>query len=110
MMTYKEWEEASKEGEVCLLADSSNPNQPCPQAAAIRYRQKPSGGDIAQFAAARVTSTSKEKPAETPKSKDNNDELPDDPDYIPDFQEGDESDTSDDDELLCDEDIKEVAD
>ena len=44
MMTYKEWEEASKEGEVCLLADSSNPNQPCPQAAAIRYRQKPSGG------------------------------------------------------------------
>ena len=44
MMTYKEWEEASKEGEVCLLADSSNPNQPRPQAAAIRYRQKPSGG------------------------------------------------------------------
>ena len=26
-MTYKEWEEASKEGEVYLLADSSNPNQ-----------------------------------------------------------------------------------
>ena len=44
MMTYKEWEEASKEGEVYLLADSSNPNQPRPQAAAIRYRQKPSGG------------------------------------------------------------------
>ena len=110
MMTYKEWEEASKEGEVCLLADSSNPNQPRPQAAAIRYRQKPSGGDIAQFAAAIVTSTSKEKPAKTPKSKDNDDELPDDPDYIPDFQEGDESDTSDDDELLCDEDVKEEAD
>ena len=110
MMTYKEWEEASKEGEVCLLADSSDPNQPRPQAAAIRYHQKPSGGDIAQFAAARVTSTSKEKPAETPKSKDNNNKLPDDLDYIPDFQEGDESDTSDDDELLCDEDVKEVAD
>ena len=44
MMTYKKWEEASKEGEVCLLADSSNPIQPRPQAAAIRYRQKPSGG------------------------------------------------------------------
>ena len=44
MMTYKEWEEASKEGEVCLLADSSNPIQPRPQAVAIRYRQKPSGG------------------------------------------------------------------
>ena len=44
MMTYKEWEEASKEGEVCLLADSSNPIQPHPQVAAIRYRQKPSGG------------------------------------------------------------------
>ena len=110
MMTHKEWEEASKEGEACLLADSSNPNQPRPQAAATRYRQKPSGGDTAQFAAARATPTSKEKPAETPKSKDNDDELPDDPDYIPDFQEGDESDTSDDDKLLCDEDVKEVAD
>ena len=67
-MTYKEGEEASKEGEVYLLADSSNPNQPLPQAAAIRYRQKPSGGggDIAKFAAAIVTSTSKEKPAEAP--------------------------------------------
>ena len=110
MMTYKEWEEASKEGEVYLLADSSNPNQPRPQAAAIHYRQKPSGGNIAKFAAAIVTSTSEEKPAEAPKSKDNDDELPDDPDYIPDFQEGDESDASDDDELLCDEDVKEEAD
>ena len=108
MMTYKE--EASKKGEVCLLADSSNLIQPCPQAAAIRYRQKPSGGDIAQFAAAIVTSTSQEQPAKTPKSKDNDDELPDDPDYIPDFQKGDESDTSDDDELLCDEDVKEETD
>ena len=110
MMTYKGWEEASKEGEVYLLADSSNLNQPRPQVAAICYRQKPSGGDIAKFAAAIVTLTSEEKPAKAPKSKDNDDKLPDDPDYIPDFQEGEESDAFDDDELLCDEDIKEEAD
>ena len=110
MMTYKEWEQASKEGEVYLLADSSNPNQPHPQVAAIRYHQKPSGGDIAKFTATIVTSTSEEKPAEAPKSKENDDELPDDPDYIPDFQEGEESDNFDDDELLCDEDVKEEAD
>ena len=57
-----------------------------------------------------MTSTSEEKPAEAPKSKDNDDELPDDPDYISDFQEGEESDAFDDDELLCDEDVKEEAD
>ena len=38
LMSYDEWEQASKEGKLFLLADSPNPNQPRPQAAAIRYR------------------------------------------------------------------------
>ena len=38
LMSYEEWEQASKEGKLFLLADSPNPNQPRPQAAAIRYR------------------------------------------------------------------------
>ena len=44
LMSYQEWEAASKEGELYLLADSPNPNQPRPKAEAIRYRTKPSGG------------------------------------------------------------------
>ena len=49
LMTYDEWKEASKEGELFLLADSPNPNQPRPQAAAIRYRDRPAGGISAEF-------------------------------------------------------------
>ena len=37
LMSYDEWEQASKERK--LLADSSNPNQPRPQAAAIQHEQ-----------------------------------------------------------------------
>ena len=60
LMSYQEWEAASKEGDLYLLADSPNPNQPRPQVAAIRYRTKPSGGAVAEFASAIVTSTSVE--------------------------------------------------
>ena len=41
MMSYSDWEQASKEGELFLLADSPNPDQPRPQVAAIRYRYAP---------------------------------------------------------------------
>ena len=49
LLSYEDWEEASKEGELYLLADSPNPNQPRPKAAAIRYRYKPAGGISAEF-------------------------------------------------------------
>ena len=49
LLSYEEWEQASKEGELYLLADSPNPNQPRPKAAAIRYRNKPAGGISAEF-------------------------------------------------------------
>ena len=62
LKSYQEWEAASKEGDLYLLADSPNPNQPRPQAAAIRYRTKPSGGTVAEFASATVTSTSADPP------------------------------------------------
>ena len=51
LMSYEEWERASKEGKLFLLADSPNPNQPRPQAAAIRYR----------FTAAESTTEDKEE-------------------------------------------------
>ena len=51
MMSYEEWEWASKEGKLYLLADSPNPNQPRPQAATIRYR----------YAAAESTTEDKEE-------------------------------------------------
>ena len=97
-MTYQEFEKASKEGDIALLAQGQNHFQPRPRAAMIRYRTKPSGGSIADFATGIVSSSSKEKPTETPKNVD--DELIDDPDYVPDSQE----DKFDDEELLCDED------
>ena len=62
LMSYQEWEAASAEGDLYLLADIPNPNQPRPQAAAIRYRTKPSGGAVAEFASAIVTSTSADVP------------------------------------------------
>ena len=52
LLSYKDWEQASKEskeGELYLLADSPNPNQPRPKAAAIRYRNRPAGGISAEF-------------------------------------------------------------
>ena len=51
LMSYEEWEQASKEGKLFLLADSPNPDQPRPQAAAIRYR----------YAAAESTTGDKEE-------------------------------------------------
>ena len=49
LLSYDDWEQASKEGELYLLADSPNPNQPRPKAAAIRYRNRPAGGISAEF-------------------------------------------------------------
>ena len=94
-MSYQEFEEASKEGDIALLAEGKNPLQPHPQLAMIRYRTKPSGGQTAEFTSGIVTSSSIEKPTET-----KGESLTDDPDYIPDSQE-DEFDSED---LLCDED------
>ena len=62
LLSYEEWEAESREGELYLLADSPNPNQPRPKAAAIRYRTKPSGGVTAESASAVVTSMSSETP------------------------------------------------
>ena len=42
-MSYQEFEEASKEGDIALLAEGKNPLQPHPQVAMIRYCTKPSG-------------------------------------------------------------------
>ena len=41
LLTYEEWEQASKEGELYLPADPPNPNQPRPKVAAICYRNRP---------------------------------------------------------------------
>ena len=97
-MSYQEFEEASKEGDIALLAEGKNPFQPRPQVAMIRDRTKPSGGQMVEFASGIVTSSSMEKPTKTPETK--GEDLTDDPDYIPDSQE----DEFDDEDLLCDED------
>ena len=69
LLSYEEWEQASKEGELYLLADSPNPNQPRPKAAAIRYRSKPSGGVSAEFSTPTVTSTTVKCSAQSPDSR-----------------------------------------
>ena len=56
---------------------------------------------VAEFATGIVSSSSEEKPAEAPKTI--NDDPTDDPNYIPDSQE-DKDDEFDDEELLYDED------
>ena len=38
IMSYEEFVEASKEGDICTLAYGKDPFQPKPKAAAIRYR------------------------------------------------------------------------
>ena len=53
-----------------MLADSPNPNQPRPKAAAIRYRTKPTGGAATELASATVTSTSSETPQSLPDVRD----------------------------------------
>ena len=69
LLSYEDWEEARKEGELHLLTDSSNPSQPRPKAAAIRYRTKPSGGAAAEFATPTVTSTTVRSSAPSPDSR-----------------------------------------
>ena len=69
LLSYEDWEEARKEGELYLLADSPNPNQPRPKAAAIRYRTKPSGGVAAEFATPTITSTTTKCSAPSPDSR-----------------------------------------
>ena len=49
LLSYDDWEQASKEGELYLLADSPNLNQPRPKAKAIRYKNKPAGEISAEF-------------------------------------------------------------
>ena len=66
LLTYEEWEAESREGELYLLADSPNPNQPRPKAAAIRYKTKPS----TELGSTDVTSTSSETPSSLPKEQD----------------------------------------
>ena len=97
-MTYQEFEKASTEGDIALLAEGKNPLQPRPQVAMIRYRTKPSGSQSVEFASGIVTFFSMEKPTETPETK--GEDSTDDPDYIADSQE----DEFDDEDLLCDED------
>ena len=99
-MSYQEFEKASKEGDIALLAEGKDPFQSHPKAAMIRYRTKPSGGHTAEFASGIVTSSSMDKPSKTPETKGEGGDSTDDPDYIPDSQE----DEFDDKELLCDED------
>ena len=99
-MSYQEFEKASKEGDIALLAEGKDPLQPCPKVAMIRYRTKPSRGQTAEFASGVVTSSSMDKPSETPKTKGEGGDSTDDPDYIPDSQEEE----FDDKELLCDKD------
>ena len=96
-MSYQEFEKASKEGDIALLAESKDPLQ-LPQVAMIRYHTKPSGGQTAEFASGIVTSSSMEKPSETPETKD--EDLTDDPNFIPDSQE----DEFNEEDLMCDED------
>ena len=69
LLSYDEWEQAAKEGELYLLANSPNPNQPRPKAAAIRYRSKPSGGISAEPSTPLVTSTSTGPTTETPSTR-----------------------------------------
>ena len=95
-MSYQEFEEASKEGDIALLAEGKNSLQSRPQVAMIRYRTKPSGGQMAEFVSRIVLSSSMEKPTKTPETK--GEDLTDDPYYIPDSQE----DEFDDEDLLCD--------
>ena len=49
LLSYEEWEQVSKEGELYFLADSPNPDQPRPKAAAICYRNRPAGGISTKF-------------------------------------------------------------
>ena len=96
-MTYQEFEKASKEGDIALLAEGKDPFQPRPQVGMIRYRTKPSGGETAEFASGIVTSSLMEKPTKIPETESK--DSTDDPDYIPDSQE----DEFDEEDLLCDE-------
>ena len=104
LMTYQEFEKASKEGDIVLRAQGKNPLQPHPKVAMIRYHTGPTGGQVAEFAANILSSSSKEKPSEA-NIDILTDDPTDDPDYVPDSQE-DEDDEFDKDEeaLLCDED------
>ena len=63
-MSYQEFKEASKEGNIALLAEGKNPLQPRPPVAMIRYRTKPSEEQTAEFVSGIVTSSSMEKPTE----------------------------------------------
>ena len=101
LLSYQEFEKASKEGEIALLAQGKNSLQPQPKAAMIRYHTKPLEGHVAEFASSIVSSSSIEESTETPKTKD--EDSTDGPDYFPDSQE-DKSDETDVEELLCDED------
>ena len=81
-MSYEEWVQASKEGELYRLADPPNPNQPCPKALAICYRfaQTPEEGTTEPAA---VTSSSEDKPDQIPQT------TSVDPNYVPDSQADD---------------------
>ena len=99
-MTYQEFEKASKEGYIALLAHGKDPFQPRPRVAMIRYRTSPSGGCVAEFATGLVSSSTEEKPSDTA-----DDDPTDNPDYVPDSQEDKDDKFNDDDEvLLSDED------
>ena len=83
LLSYEDWVEASKEGELYLLADSLNPNQPRPKVAAIRYRNKLAGGISAEFIPeisssqdnpATVRTTTSIDPNEVPDSQIENDD------------------------------------
>ena len=101
LMTYQEFEKASKEGSIALLAHGMNPFQPRPKAAMITYCSSPSRGRVAEFASGIVSSSTEEKPSQTLKTI--NDNPTDDPDYVPNSQE-DQDNEFDDETLLCDED------
>ena len=79
LMTYQEFEKASKEGDIALLAHGKDPFQPHPKVAMIRYRTVPSGGHVAEFATGLVSSSTEEKPSDTA-----DDDPTDNPDYVPD--------------------------
>ena len=72
LLSYEDWEQASKEGELYLLADSPNPNQPHPKAAAIRYRNRPAGGISTEFIPEISSSQDNPVPARTTLSLDPN--------------------------------------
>ena len=100
LMTYQEFEKASKEGDIALLAHGKDPFRPRPKAGMIRYQTGPSGGHVAEFATGLVSSSTEEKPSDTA-----DDDPTDDPDYVPDSQESKDDEFDDDEEvLLCDED------